>query len=162
MLFRSGRLFHPPTLRLPRQPLRPRTRLLPCSVLASFRPSTCERDSRCWKRWRGFSVRQDPLHGRTAHTKCGWYLLGSSLAAALPAERRVLARRGWAGEKSEFFEPLAGESCCCCGTRASHRGSRVQNVIFSRPINLNASNPAAQNHMDRHIQTDRCKNSCEN
>jgi hypothetical protein len=52
----------------------------------------------------GFSVRQDPLHGRTAHTKCGLYLLGPSLAAALPAERRVSARRGWAGEKSGLFE----------------------------------------------------------
>ncbi len=30
--------------------------------------------------------------------------LASSLAAALPAERRVLARRGWAGEKSGLFE----------------------------------------------------------
>jgi hypothetical protein len=30
--------------------------------------------------------------------------LASSLAATLPAERRVLARRGWAGEKSGFFE----------------------------------------------------------
>ena len=28
----------------------------------------------------------------------------ASLAAALPAERRVLARRGWAGEKSGLFE----------------------------------------------------------
>jgi hypothetical protein len=36
--------------------------------------------------------------------KCGMYLLGPSLTAALPAERRVLARRGWAGEKSELFE----------------------------------------------------------
>ena len=28
-------------------------------------------------------------------------------AAALPAERRVLARRGWAGGKSGLFEPPA-------------------------------------------------------
>jgi hypothetical protein len=35
------------------------------------------------KHWRGFSVRQDPSKGRTAHTKCGTYLLASSLAAAL-------------------------------------------------------------------------------
>ena len=56
------------------------------------------------KHWRGFSVRQDQLRGRTAHTKCGTYLLASSLAAALPAERRVLARRGWAGEMSGLFE----------------------------------------------------------
>jgi hypothetical protein len=38
------------------------------------------------------------------HTKCGWYLLASSLIAALPAERRVSARRGWAGEKPGLFE----------------------------------------------------------
>jgi hypothetical protein len=30
------------------------------------------------------------------------------LAAALPAERRVLARRGWAGEMSSLFEHPAG------------------------------------------------------
>jgi len=29
------------------------------------------------------SARQDSLHGRTAHTKCGLYLLAASLAAAL-------------------------------------------------------------------------------
>jgi hypothetical protein len=38
------------------------------------------------------------------HTKCGWYLLASSLAAALPGTRRVSARQGWAGEKSGHFE----------------------------------------------------------
>src|SRR6266850_6470467 len=63
-----------------------------------------KRVSRMSESLRGFSVRQDPFQGRTAHTKCGMYLLGPSLAAALPAERRVLARRGWAGEKSELFE----------------------------------------------------------
>ena len=30
--------------------------------------------------------------------------LAASLAAALPVERRVLARRGWAGEISSLFE----------------------------------------------------------
>jgi len=34
------------------------------------------------------------------------YLLAFSLAAALPAERRVLARRGWAGENDGLFEHL--------------------------------------------------------
>ena len=34
------------------------------------------------------------------------YASGPSLAAALPAERRVLARRGWAGEMSGLFEHL--------------------------------------------------------
>jgi hypothetical protein len=38
------------------------------------------------------------------HTKCGWYLLASSLAAALLGTRRVSARQGWAGEKSGLFE----------------------------------------------------------
>ena len=37
-------------------------------------------------------------------------ILGPSLAAALPAERRVLARRGWEGEKDELFERPVG-SC---------------------------------------------------
>ena len=36
------------------------------------------------KHLRDFSVRQDPWYGRTAHTKCGVYLLRSPLAAALP------------------------------------------------------------------------------
>ncbi len=62
------------------------------------------------KRWRGFSVRQDPLQGRTAHTNCGLYLLASSLAAALPVDRRVSARRGWAGVKSGLFEHPAHSS----------------------------------------------------
>jgi len=44
------------------------------------------------------------------HTKCSWYLLAFSLAAALPAERRVSARRGWAGEKSSLSEQPAGNS----------------------------------------------------
>jgi hypothetical protein len=56
------------------------------------------------KHCRGFSVRQDPLYGRTAHTKCGLYLLGPSLAAALLGTRRVLARQGWVGEKDGLFE----------------------------------------------------------
>ena len=45
-------------------------------VLASFRPSTYP----------------------------GGYAFGPSLAAALPVERRVSARRGWAGENSGHFE----------------------------------------------------------
>ena len=32
------------------------------------------------------------------------YASGFDPPAALPAERRVLARRGWVGEKSELFE----------------------------------------------------------
>ena len=61
------------------------------------------------KHCRGFSVRQGPLQGRTAHTKCGLYLLASSLAAALLGTRRVLARQGREGEKSGCFEQLPQE-----------------------------------------------------
>jgi len=71
-------------------------------VLASFRSSTYRRDPFGGRNHlRGFSVRQDHLPGRTAHTKCGLYLLGPSLAAALldglfehSAERFLLSRRG--------------------------------------------------------------------
>ena len=89
----------------PAQPRRAETRLFPWFVLASLRDSTYRGMPLGYlNHWRGFSVRQDQLRGRTAHTKCGTYLLASSLAAALPAERRVLARRGWAGEMSGLFE----------------------------------------------------------
>jgi hypothetical protein len=36
-------------------------------------------------------------------------VLASSLAAALPAERRVLARRGWVGEKKAFLNILLAD-----------------------------------------------------
>ncbi len=43
--------------------------------------------------------------------------LASSLVAALPAERRVLARRGWAGEKEGLFEhPDGMVAFVVCGT----------------------------------------------
>ena len=45
-----------------------------------------------------------PITRANGPTKCGMYRLAASLAAALPAERRVSARRGWAGEKSSLFE----------------------------------------------------------
>ena len=81
----------------------------PSSVLASLRSSTYRREPLgCRNHLRGFSARQDPCKGRTAHTKCGMYLLGPSLAAALLGTRRVSARQGWAGEKSGLFEHLAG------------------------------------------------------
>ena len=69
-------------------------------VLASFRPSTKTR----------------PPHHSTARTdvvllirrtvRPRGYTSGPSLAAALPAERRVLARRGWVGEKAAFLSIL--------------------------------------------------------
>jgi hypothetical protein len=51
----------------------------------------------------GLSVRQELCEGRTGRTKCGVYLLASSLAAALNGARRVSARQGRAGEKSGHF-----------------------------------------------------------
>ena len=53
-------------------------------VLASLRGSTYGTGPPGGRNYsRGFSVRQDSFKGRTAHTKCGTYLLASSLAAAL-------------------------------------------------------------------------------
>src|SRR5437868_2108673 len=75
-----------------------------CFVLASLRGSTRRELLGGRKHWRDLSVHQDPFKGRTAHTKCGTYLLASSLAAALPGTRRVSARQGWAGEKAGLFE----------------------------------------------------------
>ena len=66
---------------------------------------------------KGLSVRQELCEGRTGLTKCGLYLLASSLAAALLAERRVLARRGWAGETSGLFEHPAS----CAPVVPKHR-----------------------------------------
>ena len=71
-------------------------------VLASLRGST--RVS--WKSEALEGLFRSPRSSERANgpTTCGPYLLASSLAAALPAERRVLARRGWVGEKSGLFE----------------------------------------------------------
>jgi len=67
-------------------------------VLASLRGSRCWGDPLGYRNhWRGVSVRQDPFKGRTAHTKCGTYLLASSIAAALPGTGRVSVHRDWAG-----------------------------------------------------------------
>src|SRR5437879_598620 len=52
-------------------------------VLASLRGSTRRELFGGRKHWRDLSVHQDPFKERTAHTKCGTYLLASSLAAAL-------------------------------------------------------------------------------
>jgi len=48
------------------------------------------------KHCRGFSVRQDPLYGRTAHTKCGLYL------------PRPFARCGLAWDKARLGAPGLG------------------------------------------------------
>jgi hypothetical protein len=74
-------------------------------VLASLRGSTLRQTSSEIGNTRGaFSVCQELLRRANGYTKCGPYLLASSLAATLPAERRVLARRGWEGENRGLFE----------------------------------------------------------
>ena len=101
-------------------------------VLASLRGSTYRVEPLGYRNhWRGFSVRQDSFKGRTAHTKCGLYLLASSLAAALPAERRVSARWGWAGETSAFLNILRGillSSHTCKQSKCCH-----VEIIFPQP-----------------------------
>src|SRR4029077_14104901 len=54
--------------------------------------------------------------------------LGPSLAAALSAEGRVSARRGWAGEKSGHFEHPVGVFFCY-GRSVSHRGFPCQHSL---------------------------------
>ncbi len=89
-------------------------------VLATLRGSSYgKRVARMSESLSGFSVRQDPLKGRAARTKCGMYLLASSLAAVLIGTRRVLARRGWAGEKAGLFEHPAGYSLVVQDVRTS-------------------------------------------
>jgi len=61
------------------------------SVLASLRGSTYGLGKRLFRQAMG-GVGKNSLR------------FASSLAAALPAERRVSARRGWAGEISGLFE----------------------------------------------------------
>jgi hypothetical protein len=88
-------------------------------VLASFRSSTGTR----------------PPHHSAARTNVvllirrtvrpRGYASGSSLAAALPAERRVLARRGWAGEKSGLFEHPAKVFASCLKAKREHRETRI-------------------------------------
>mgnify|MGYP001567332610 CR=1 FL=1 len=50
------------------------------------------------------------LASRSGSTYSSEYVFASSLAAALPAERRVTARRGWAGENRGLFEHPAALS----------------------------------------------------
>ena len=54
---------------------------------------------------------QDPLCGRTAPRSVVCTSSGFDSPAALPAEWRVLARQGWAGEMSDLFEHPAGMYC---------------------------------------------------
>jgi hypothetical protein len=72
-------------------------------VLASLRGSTLS-FSEVGNTRGAFPLAKTYCKGERPHTMCGTYLLASSLAAALLLERCVMARRGWAGEKSGLFE----------------------------------------------------------
>jgi hypothetical protein len=74
-------------------------------VLASLRGSTLI-FSEVGATRGAFPFAKTHCKGERPHTMCGTYLLASSFAAALPAERRVSARRGWAGEKAAFLSIL--------------------------------------------------------
>jgi hypothetical protein len=99
-------------------------------VLASFRSSTYRSKPTGGK----VTIRS---HGskRAVQAKLGMYLLGPSLAAALPAEPRVSARRGRAGEKSGLFEHLAGVFCTW-PRRAGHRSSALSKWFFRSQLGL--------------------------
>jgi hypothetical protein len=73
-------------------------------VLASLRGSTLKRTFQMSETLAGLIRSPRSIRGVNGHTKCGLYLLASSLAAALLGIRRVSARRGWAGEKGGLFE----------------------------------------------------------
>ena len=65
-------------------------------VLASLRGSTLI-FSEVGATRGAFPFAKTHCKGERPHTMCGTYLLASSLAAALPVERRVLGRRGCLG-----------------------------------------------------------------
>ena len=88
-------------------------------VLTSLRGSTLKGTVRRSETLVGLLRSPRTIRGVNGHTKCGVYLLTSSLAAALPGTKRVpgrrgclgrlraggcSSRRGWAGEKSGHFE----------------------------------------------------------
>ena len=73
-------------------------------VLASLRGSTVKKNFQRSETPVGLIRSPRSILGVNGHTKCGSYLLASSLAAALPGTRRVSARQGWTGEKSGHFE----------------------------------------------------------
>ena len=57
-----------------------------------------------------------------------------TLAAALPAERCVLARWGWAGEKHELFEHPAGGGPFCSMCADPRSSPTTKQVFRSRTV----------------------------
>jgi len=86
-------------------------------VLASLRGSTFKTTFRKWETLAGLIRSPRSIQGVNGHTKCGLYLLASSLAAALLEQRRVSARQGWAGEKAGLFEHPTGHVLVLHGSR---------------------------------------------
>jgi hypothetical protein len=79
-------------------------------VLASFRPSTY------------------PKGTPRAFTRCG-----------LAAERRVLARLGWAGEKSGHFEHPAEVFYCCAARLSSSQMHFLTIEVLACPQSFSAA-----------------------
>lgn len=103
-------------------------------VLASFSPSTYREEPLGRRNYsRGFSVRQDPCKGRTAHTKCGLYLLGPSLAAALLIG--LFKHLAWA---LSFRPRRAGHRCPAVPNGFQYPASRFLPDI-SRPEHVSRS-----------------------
>jgi hypothetical protein len=73
-------------------------------VLASLRGSTLKKSFRRSETLVELLRSPRSIIWVNGHTKCGLYLLASSLGAALPGTRRVSARQGWADEKFGHFE----------------------------------------------------------
>ena len=101
------RLLHPPALSLPRQPLRPGTRLVPSKAAGESKPEEVQTALRV-----GRSPLQMDLGKRiSSSTVCRF---GEALCnvedfdepRTTREKERVSARRGWAGEESGFFSIL--------------------------------------------------------
>ena len=116
-------------------------------VLASLRGSTLKRAFRRPETPEGLIRSPRSILGANGPTKCGTYRLASSLTAALPAEGRVLARRGSAGENRGLFEHpeifchrrlLEGSNGILCINRAFQHPAR-QGATAAFPPQYSAS-----------------------
>ncbi len=67
----------------------------------------------------------------------------SRIVQTLNVPQRVRLRPSFAAALlDEIFEPPAEQYCCCCGTRANHRSSRVQNIVFPQPYKAEREQPS--------------------
>jgi hypothetical protein len=91
---------------------------------------------------------------RMVQAKLGMYLLAPSLAAASPAERRVMARRGWAGENGGHFDQSEDE-CVGPWSLVNQRPYRYSYETSSLPIDTLRSEvimPSAKEQIAKILQ----------